>query len=191
MKPENNPLRFAFWVSRRRRLAGTIVSLNVMALLYIAAMAFGYASFVERRADRALEALQHSRGKFSLFERFAPNMDFYWSFALGRAQGSEASFGDLRVRLLRYDDANPTAPALLRIEGVTGDLGAPNLEGIELSFPLARGGLKAVCSRERDLVLAFEEFTFQDVRLGLAARNPMLLPERFEEAPFVVGGDCR
>jgi hypothetical protein len=191
MKPENNPLRFAFWVNHRRRSAGTIVSLNVMALVYIAVIAFGYVDVVERRAERAVEALQHSLGKFPLFEHFAPNIDFYWSFALGRTQGSEGSFGDLRVRLLRYDDANPTAPARLRIEGVTEGIGAPKLEGLELEIPFAKGEFVVVCSGERDLILAFEEFTFQDVRLGLAARNPMLLPERFEETPFVVGEDCK
>jgi hypothetical protein len=191
MKPENNPLRFAFWVNPRRRSAGTLVSLNVMALVYIGAIAFGWVDVVERRAERAVEALQHSRGKFPLFEHFAPSMDFYWSFALGRGQGREASFGDLRVRLLRYDDANPTAPARLRIEGVSEGIGAPSLEGLEFEFPFSKGGLVVVCSRERDLILAFEEFTFQDVRLGLAARNPMLLPERFEETPFVIGEDCK
>ena len=192
MEEGKNPLHFAFWVSTRRRAVGTIVSLVVMAIVYITAMLFGVVSAVERRADRAEAALEHSRAKFALFERFAPNMDFYWSFALKRSQGSEAVFGeDLRVRLIGYDDADPEAMARLEIEGFGRSLEAPNLEGIEIELPLAKGGLAVVCSRERDLIVAFEELTFQDVRLGLATRLPRLEPERFEATPAIQGRDCR
>ena len=192
MEEGKNPLHFAFWVSTRRRAVGTIVSLVVMAIVYITAMLFGVVSAVERRADRAEAALEHSRAKFALFERFAPNMDFYWSFALKRSQGSEAVFGeDLRVRLIGYDDADPEAMARLEIEGIGRSLEAPNLEGIEIELPLAKGGLAVVCSRERDLIVAFEEFTFQDVRLGIATRLPRLEPERFEATAVIQGRDCR
>ena len=40
----------------------------MMAIVYITAMLFGVISAVERRADRAEAALQHSRAKFALFE---------------------------------------------------------------------------------------------------------------------------
>ena len=53
MEEGKNPLYFSFWVSTRRRAAGTIVSLIVMAIAYITAMLFGVISAVERRADRA------------------------------------------------------------------------------------------------------------------------------------------
>jgi hypothetical protein len=192
MEEGKNPLYFSFWVSTRRRAVGTIVSLVVMAIVYITAMLFGVVSAVERRADRAEAALQHSRAKFALFERFAPNMDFYWSFALKRSQGSEAAFGkDLRVRLVDYDDSNHEAMAKLKIEGIGRSLEAPNLEGIEIELPLTKGGLAVVCSRERDLIVAFEEFTLQNVRLGLATRLPRLEPERFEATPAIRARDCR
>ena len=192
MEEGKNPLHFAFWISTRRRAVGTIVSLVVMAIVYITAMLFGVIHVAERRAERAEAALQHSRTKFALFERFAPNMDFYWSFALKRSQGSEAVFGeDLRVRLIGYDDADPEAMARLEIEGIGRSLEAPNLEGIEIELPLAKGGLAVVCSRERDLIVAFEEFTFQDVRLGIATRLPRLEPERFEATAVIQGRDCR
>lgn len=192
MEEGKNPLYFSFWVSTRRRAAGTIVSLVVMAIIYITAMIFGVVSTVELRADRAEAALQHSRAKFTLFERFAPTMDFYWSFALERSQGSEAEFGnDLRVRLAAYDDTRHEAMAKLVIEGIGSSLDAPNLEGIEVELPLTKGGRAVVCSRERDLIVAFEEFTSQTVRLGLAARAPRFEPERFETTPVIHGRDCR
>jgi hypothetical protein len=192
MEEGKNPLYFSFWVSSRRRAVGTIVSLVVMAIVYITAILFGVVSAVERRADRAEAALEHSRAKFTLFERFAPNMDFYWSFALKRAQGSEAAFGkDLRVKLVEYDDSNHEAMARFKIEGIGPSLEAPNLEGIEVELPLRKGGLAVVCSRERDLIVAFEEFTFESVRLGLAIRLPRLAPERFEESPVIRGRGCR
>ena len=192
MEEGKNPLYFSFWVSTRRRAVGTIVSLVVMAIVYITAMLFGVVSAVERRADRAEAALEHSRAKFALFERFAPNMDFYWSFALKRSQGSETAFGkDLRVRLVHYDDSNHEAMARLRIEGIGPSLEAPNLEGIEIELPLTKGGRAVVCSRERDLIVAFEEFTFENVRLGLATRLPRLAPERFEATPVIRSPDCR
>ena len=192
MEQEKNPFYFAFWVSTRRRAVGTIVSLIVMAIIYITAALYGVIHVVERRAERAEAALERSRGKYTLFERFAPNMDFYWSFALKRSQGSEAVFGDdLRVLLLRYDDADREATARLEIEGIGRSFEAPSLEGIEIELPFTKDGLAVVCSRERDLIVAFEEFTFQDARLGLAMRPPRLEPERFEATPTIQGEDCR
>jgi hypothetical protein len=183
---ERNPPP-SFWASGRRRALGTFFSMIGLACVYLGAIAWGYIELLERRAETAEAERDRALSRNVLLKRYSPDFYLYRGFALRDLEsGNRLELEGMRVALAELRETRDGTAAVFRIEAAE-----VSSDAIEVTLELAEGSRVVACSPARDVVLAVESTDPREWRAGVAIREASLPIERFEEARYVVGGDCR